>query len=283
MVPPSSTSSSTSFHGMTLREFHSFDDYEQCKALQRDTWGQEFTECVPSSILMISQKAGGIAAGAFDGSGQLIGFVFGLTGIRDGQPAHWSHMLAVRAEAQGSGLGRRLKEYQRQLLLSRGVEVAYWTYDPLEARNANLNVNRLGALPVEYVPEMYGDDTGSDLHSGLGTDRFVVRWDFNHPRVEQSLAGSRASPRPEFSKVAVVNTNSEGEPLPAGTTLPTHASVRIEIPGDIQRVKSVSLESANAWRRTTRTAFLWYLEKGYQVQGFHLDKGNRGFYLLERQ
>jgi predicted GNAT superfamily acetyltransferase len=277
MAPPVQP---TGPHEITLREFHSLDDYEQCKALQRATWGQEFTECVPSTILMISQKVGGIAGGAFDGNGRLIGFIFGLTGIRDGQAAHWSHMLAVREEAQGSGLGRRLKEYQRHLLLERGVEVAYWTYDPLESRNANLNFNRLGAIPIEYVPEMYGGDTGSDLHSGLGTDRFIVRWDLNHPRVDQSLTDSRVLPQPEFSKVPVVNTNSEGEPLPAETALPAHESVRIEIPGDIQRVKSVSMESANAWRRTTRTAFLWYLEKGYQVQGFHLDKGNRGFYLL---
>jgi predicted GNAT superfamily acetyltransferase len=161
---------------VVLRAFASRSDYDQAVTLQRDTWGQDFTECVPASILQISQKVGGVAAGAFDAANRLIGFVYGISGLRDGRPAHWSHMLAVYPEYRGRRLGTRLKALQRDLLLAEGIDVAYWTYDPLIAGNAHLNINLLGALPIEYVPDMYGSNTGSDLHSGLGTDRFVVEW-----------------------------------------------------------------------------------------------------------
>ncbi|MGD2218255.1 MAG: GNAT family N-acetyltransferase, partial [Gemmatimonadales bacterium] len=140
----------------TIRPLESRDDFLQCVALQHETWGEDFEECVPPSILQVSQKVGGVSAGAFDADGRLVGFVFGLSGVRHGRLAHWSDMLAVREELRGRGLGQRLKAYQLSQLLERGIEVAYWTYDPLEAGNANININRLSAFPVEYVPNMYG-------------------------------------------------------------------------------------------------------------------------------
>ena len=105
-----------------------------------------------------------------------MGFVFGLTGIKDDQLVNWSHMLAVRKDVRGQNVGWKLKLYQRELLLEREVEIVYWTYDPLVAKNAHINLNKLGAKIQEYVPDMYGEDTGSDLHRGLGMDRFIVAW-----------------------------------------------------------------------------------------------------------
>ena len=162
--------------GVELRNVSSDEEYEAVVDLERETWGVGFEDTVPPTILMISQKMSGVLAGAFDPNGRMLGFIYGLSGFRYGRRAHWSHMLAVTREARGLGLGRELKVFQRELLLPLGVETVYWTYDPLVAHNANLNLNRLGALPVEYVENMYGEDTGSVLHSGLGTDRFVVAW-----------------------------------------------------------------------------------------------------------
>ncbi|HYO12137.1 MAG TPA: GNAT family N-acetyltransferase, partial [Thermoanaerobaculia bacterium] len=115
---------------LTFRPLSSLPDYEACIELQRMTWGRDFSDVVPLSILKIVQKVGGIAAGAFAPDGRMLGFIFGVTGVRDGRPLHWSHMLAVDPEARDLGLGTRLKLYQRELLVQSGVEEMQWTYDP---------------------------------------------------------------------------------------------------------------------------------------------------------
>ena len=124
----------------------------------------------------------------------LLGFVFGLTGVERGKIVHWSDMLAVRPEARNLGLGRRLKEHQRQLVRELGASVIYWTYDPLIARNAHLNFNRLGVRLAEYVEDMYGI-TDSVLHGGVPTDRLVVAWPTHDEEIEQLLAEARRAPR----------------------------------------------------------------------------------------
>ena len=148
-------------------------ELQECVTLQLDTWGQEFADVVPVSMLQITEKMGGVVSGAFDERGKLLGVVYGITGLKDGVLAHWSHMLAVRPAARNGGIGKRLKLHQRDLLLAMNVQTMYWTFDPLVARNAHLNLNKLGAQVHEFVRDMYGASS-SDLHR-LGTDRFIVR------------------------------------------------------------------------------------------------------------
>jgi predicted GNAT superfamily acetyltransferase len=268
----------------TIRPLESHDDFLQCVALQHETWGADFVDSVPPSILQVCQKVGGVAAGAFDGEGRLVGFVFGLSGVRHGRLAHWSDMLAVREELRGRGLGQRLKAFQLSLLLERGIEVAYWTYDPLEAGNANININRLAAFPVEYVPDMYGEAT-STLHAGLSTDRFVVEWWLTDPTVGAALEGSPSAEKPDAGADApVVNTEIvDGAPAPSELELPDATPVRVEIPWDIQAIKSASLATAESWRVNTRRALLHYQGRAYRVTGFQREpEAQRCFYVLTR-
>lgn len=248
---------------VTLRPLASRADYDACVRLQRETWGEDFADVVSPTILMVSQRVGGVAAGAFDTGGRLLGFVFGISGVRGGKPSHWSDMLAVRPEARRRGLGRRLKLYQRERLLASGIEVAWWSFDPLVAANANININALGALPVEYVPDMYGD-TGSTLHRGLATDRLVVEWRLTDARVERLLAG-RSARLPAALRtapvVAPIRSGDIGE-------LPVHAWVRIAAPADIDALKAADPDLARRWRQTHRRAFPWYLSRGFRVAGF---------------
>lgn len=255
-------------------------------AIQRETWGETFTEVVPASILQISQKVGGLAVGAFNSAGRLVGFLFGLTGTLDGRLVHWSHMLAVRPEARGAQLGQRLKLYQRDELLRLGVTEVRWTFDPLVAQNAHLNLNRLGADVERYVPEMYGSDTGSDLHSGLGTDRFVVLWRIGASEVQQIIDGKPRVPAETFERAPVVNSapSAKGGPQPVDGDLPLFPALLIEVPADIQQVKLEAPDVAPRWRETTRRAFLWYLERGYRVAGFRRDPASgRCAYLVTRR
>jgi len=271
--------------GVEIRGLSSQEDYEQCVLLQRDTWGHDFTEVVPAAMLKITGKMGGVVAGAFDASGTLVGFVYGIAGVRRGRTAHWSHMLAVRSNFEGLGLGTRLKAYQREILLGRGIEVAYWTFDPLEARNAYLNLTRLGARAIEYVPNMYGENTGSTLHSGLGTDRLVVEWVLGEPSVDDALARRTPGVAPASAILKPVNSTSKpGELIPRQGDLPDQEEVQIEVPADIQRIKSQSHELGMKWREVTRRAFMWYLSRGYEIRAFYRDPNTgRCFYLVKRE
>ncbi len=172
----------------TLRPLATREEYHACVRLQEEVWGEGFQERVPAALLMVANRLGGLAAGAFSSDGALEGFVFGLTGLVGGEPVHWSDMLAVRPEERNRGLGTRLKLFQREVLLARGVRRMHWTFDPLQARNAHINFTKLGAVCREYAVDLYGE-TGSPLHRGIGTDRMVVTWEMDSPRVVARVEG----------------------------------------------------------------------------------------------
>ena len=271
---------------ISFREFREDWEYQACVDLQKETWGDDVEEIIYRTTMLISQKMGGIASGAFDADDRLLGLVFGLTGQKDGRPAHWSHILAVREDARGMGLGRRLKLYQRELLLKKGVEVMYWTYDPMVARNAHLNLNRLGVGISEYVLDMYGEDPGGTLSRGIGTDRFIVEWRMTDERVEQILSDKGDRDMPPFSDIPVVNTTVEqdGLPIPSDNPLPDDPKVRVEVPHDILKIQNTSAELAGRWRTNTRRVFTFYLNRGFGVEAFFRDpESHRCFYVLQKE
>ena len=256
-----------------IRPFASRADYDACVRLQRETWGENFVDVVPATILMVSQRVGGVSAGAFDADGRLLAFVFGISGIRDGELVHWSDMLAVRPEARGAGLGKRLKHFQRRQLLERGIRRMLWTYDPLVARNANLNLNSLGARPVEYVVHMYGD-TRSALHAGLDTDRFIVEW-----RLDGAGTAGAEPTAADGGTAPIV----DAEWLRWERPLPTGPRVRVAAPADIDGLKAADPARARAWQQVQRRAFTWYLANGYRVSGFeHRRAPGDSHYLVTR-
>jgi predicted GNAT superfamily acetyltransferase len=259
-------------------------ELEACVALQYAIWGDGFSDVASPQILRIVQAMGGVVAGAFlpdgDGAagaaGELLGFVFGITGFEEGRPLHCSHMLAVLPEARGRDLGYRLKLYQRERLLPLGIDVVRWTFDPLVSKNAHLNLARLGARPVDYLLDYYGSGEDSALSAGLGTDRFLVEW-----RLRESPPEAPQEPGPEVRDAPVVNEApgaADDEPV-----------VRVEVPGDIQAVRRESAEDARGWRATTRRAFQDRLARGYRVTGFYRaggqdprGDGGRSFYVLRK-
>lgn len=259
--------------GIVLRRVETPDEYAECVRLQIETWGDGFTERVPATILRIAQYVGGVTAGAFapPPDGRLLGFVFGMTGMRNGRLVHWSDLLAVRPDARDHGLGTRLKHYQRELLLPLGVEAMFWTFDPLVARNAHLNLNHLGARVDEYVRDMYGPDTGSVTHAALGTDRFIVRWDL---RAAPELPEHASAAAGHAARAPAVNAPRPGTDTPVDGELVDAPAVHVEVPPDITRLVDEAPDVARRWRETTRRAFLHYLGRGYRVAAF--ERGRDG-------
>ncbi|MBX6362768.1 MAG: hypothetical protein IRZ00_02770 [Gemmatimonadetes bacterium] len=254
--------------GFEIRPLRTRAELIACTQLQRLVWGVAFSEIVPPSLLLATQRAGGVAAGAFAPDGTLVGFVFGIPGIEHGRPIHWSDMLAVRADLRDRHLGERLKRWQRLDALRRGVRRMYWSFDPLESRNAYFNLRRLGARVREYYRDMYGE-TDSPLHAGIGTDRLIPVWELDSPRVIRRLAGEDHPPTAtDVGHIPVVNP-----PIPATFPVPSEPDlaidaplVRIAIPANIQLLKEAAPDLARAWRETTRAALEGYFARGYVAE-----------------
>ena len=260
--------------GTVLRALAGHAELEAAVRLQEATWGEGFRERVPPAILLVAQKLGGIAAGAFARGHDLVGFVFGMTGVRGGRLVHWSDMLAVRPEWRGRGVGQALKQYQRDHCRALGIDMMHWTFDPMAARNARLNLNRLGARVDEFVVDMYGSNTGSPLHE-LGTDRFVVSWPVS----------SEPQPLPDDEALFAGLPCAAGPPglgPKAGEALPEADRVIVRVPGDHRALVERDAARSREWHAAVRRAFVHYLAGGWRVTAFVSAGAADAAYLLAR-
>jgi predicted GNAT superfamily acetyltransferase len=186
----------------------------------------------------------------------------------------------VRPEARNLGLGRRLKDRQREIVRAHGATLMYWTYDPLIARNAHLNFNRLGVRLAEYVEDMYGV-TDSVLHGRMPTDRMVVAWPTSDDQIAANLEQARRAFASEDCREAPVATDEWIARASLSSELPP--CIRVEVPADAESLFHGAPNEALCWRERTRRAIQWGLRAGYRVVGFRLDApADRGYYLLTR-
>lgn len=268
---------------IALRDLTTLDDFRAVVDLEKRVWGYTDAEdVVPVPVLVITVKRGGILIGAFDPAGQMVGFVYSLPGVKDRRLMQWSHMLGVVDSYRNSGLGHRLKLEQRARALGMGVDLIEWTFDPMQALNAHLNFAKLGVVVAEYEENIYGASS-SPLHRGSPTDRFVAEWWIRSARVEQRLSPS--APRgPAMIEAPVVNrTRVAGEWLECTSVdLATKGPrLLVEIPAGFTEMQARASDLARAWRMASRGMFVHYLEGGYRVVDFLLDRASRrGWYVL---
>jgi len=184
-----------------IRSCSGMDEMQACVDLQIETWGYDESDVIPRKTFLLAQKIGGQVIGVFDSDlasdatagpdGTLVGFAMSLPGLKSTphgpQPYIHSHMLTVRPSHRNRGLGMQLKWQQRREALSRGIRHMEWTFDPLEIKNAFINIHRLGAFSREYHVNFYGVSS-SRLQGGLPTDRLLAEWELDAPRVEALLA-----------------------------------------------------------------------------------------------
>jgi len=271
----------------TFRDLTTLDEFAAVVELERRIWGPGYDEVVPVPILAVTVKRGGILIGAFDAdaSERLIGFVYSIAAMKDAKPTQWSHMLGVVDEHRNSGLGMRLKQLQRDCALAMGLDLIEWTFDPMQAANAHLNLARLGVIVEEYEENVYGESS-SPLHRGNPTDRFVAEWRISTPHVERRLA----APAPftlrseEIADAAKVNRlKGAGEWLECADVDLSIDSRRlaVQIPMGFTEMLSGASDLALAWRMATREIFTTYFARGYRAVDFFIDREHRrGAYLL---
>jgi predicted GNAT superfamily acetyltransferase len=184
-----------------LRRCHGIEDFRACVALQKEVWNFSDAELVPLRMFVVADKVGGQVMGAFEGR-LMVGFALSVPGTRSGHIYLHSHMLAVRKEHRNSGLGRRLKMMQREDALVRGIELIEWTFDPLEIKNAYLNIEKLGAIARRYNINQYGI-TSSPLQGGLPSDRLIAEWWLKSKRVEKLLRDGSNDKAPSVTSISV--------------------------------------------------------------------------------
>ena len=236
-----------------IKSLSSLEQFERCVVLQLEVWGYSDGDVIPRRVFVVAQRIGGQVIGAFDGD-TLIGFAMSLPGYRDGKPYLHSHMLAVQPQYRNAGIGRRLKLAQRDDAIARGFALMEWTFDPLEIRNAHLNIHRLGAIVRRYQPDFYGPSS-SPLQGGLPTDRLYAEWWLRSSRVESTLRG-------EEQPIEVVER----------VTVP-HAIYQWK-QDDQQRSLARTLQSHN--REALESAF----RRGLAVIGYERDAEGNGSFLL---
>ncbi len=239
---------------ITVRRCRGIDEFRDCVYLQKEVWNFIDVELVPLRMFVVAEKIGGQVLGAFDG-GELIGFVMSLPGLRNGHAYLHSHMLAVRAAYRNGGIGRQLKLFQREDALARGIELIEWTFDPLEIKNAYLNIERLGAIARRYSVNQYGL-TSSPLQGGLPSDRLNAEWWLRSRRVETLLRDGHHPPvTPERT---------------------------IEVPAEIYAWKGSDHDRACAAevQLRNREAFVKAFEDGLAVLGYERDGKGNGKFLL---
>lgn len=266
---------------ITIRELKTMDELNATVDLQKAVWGMQDVEVSSPHTLKAVLSSGGAVIGA-EIDGRLVGFCFGFGALRDGEVWLWSHMTGVHPAAQARGIGYRLKRAQRDWALRQGYRVMAWTFDPMQAGNANFNFNRLGVTARAYSVNHYGA-MQDGLNAGLASDRLVAQWQLDElPQPPGPLAQDEGGGVHELGPPRmVVYVDVQGVICRAQPELAGEAAYGIEIPPDIADLKQRHVQRAKAWQLHVRAAMTELLDAGYIVSAFTRQR-QKCWYVLAR-
>jgi predicted GNAT superfamily acetyltransferase len=231
--------------GVIIRECVSFEDFQQCIELERAVWKDEDIGIMPIRLYMISRACQAPTIGAFDENGKLVGFVHTMLGLMGRNVIYHSHLAAVLEDLRHQDIGFRMKLAQREAAIGAGIPLIIWTFDPLQSRNAHLNINKLGAIIRRYESNYYGEGLSRVFGEGVPSDRIFAEWWIQSPHVLDALSGQR----PRLRSV-------EGS---------------VSLPDDINAVRARSEAEHANWRFSVRDAFRTELDRGLIARGFERD------------
>lgn len=237
--------------GIVVRRCAGIEEFQRCVALQKEIWGEADIEVEPTTMFVVAAETGGQVLGAFDGE-RLVGYTLAVVGFREGVVFLHSHMTGVHGDYRDKGVGRALKLFQREDALAKGIRLIVWTFDPLEARNAHFNLNRLGAIARKYLPNLYGLTT-SPLHLGLPTDRLLAEWQLDSARVAATVSDLAKEPE--------------------------EAPATIELPAELDRWKQSDNAEVARVQTRIREEFAAWFARGYAAVGVRKSEAGAAYLL----
>lgn len=270
-----------------IRDVTTIGEFRQVVELEQAIWGYaDSSDLVTVPVFIFTVHRGATLIGAFDAAGAMVGFAYGVVGLKHGRPMQWSHMAGVLPAHRG-GLGYRLKIEQRQRVLAQGLDLIEWTFDPMQTMNAHFNFAKLGGVAEEYAENFYGEST-SALHRGTPTDRLVLSWNIAAPhvvrRLEQASTPARSRDVEDAPVVNPTVMDGRWRKVASVALTMTDRRVWVEIPEGFTEMQQQAPARAVEWRLHVRAVFQEYFGRGYRAVDFvvHRDAGF-GRYLLARE
>jgi predicted GNAT superfamily acetyltransferase len=251
-----------------VRDLTKYEEFLQVREVQQQIWGFMQGEGLYPPMLNTAAENGGTIIGAFDGA-KMIGFLFGFVGLHaDRRIKLCSQTMGILPEYRNKGVAATLKWAQRERVLANEIDLITWTYDPLEAPSARLNLRTLGGAAHVYKQNIYGENFGA-LGKGLPTDRFLVEWWIKSDRVQQRHDRAAMEPIGVDSPITNACTGITGDRRITAIDLTLDTPlVRVEIPNDLQAIKKTNMALAQDWRLKTRNLFEAYFARGYEAIDF---------------
>ncbi|KPK90081.1 hypothetical protein AMJ80_08890 [bacterium SM23_31] len=275
-----------------VKILHTMAEFNEFVELQKIVWRlKDYGDCIPNHVMLAVRESGGIVLGAYH-KGEMVGFTLILSAYSKKEGYyHHSHIMGIHPEWQNKGIGYVLKKEHYQKAISLGVKKVTWTYDPLLGSNANLNISKLGGIVRKYKIDVYGEFMGgSDLVSGIPSDRFWLEWYIDTNRVtERMKSGYKSANRQPQLKIEPVNllnkTSGNLQQMRSFAMDKNAARIFIEIPSNFQAIYDSRKDLAVDWRLKSREMFTAYFQSGFIVADFFRvssSEGYRNFYMLEK-
>jgi predicted GNAT superfamily acetyltransferase len=257
--------------GVRIREVSALGDLDAIVRLYDRIWKRDKNPPLTTELLRAFSKAGNYVAAAF-ADGELVGACVGFFAAPAHEALH-SHIAGVSPGVRGRRVGFALKLHQRAWALLRGTSLVAWTFDPLVSRNAYFNLVKLGARPVEYLPNFYGA-MRDGINGGDDSDRLLVHWPLTAPEVVAACAGD-AQTVPTGEARALLAASALGRPVSLDPATPT---VLVAVPDDVEALRTTDPGLAKEWRVAVRDALTGLFAGGGQVVGF----ARPGGYVVQR-
>lgn len=201
----------------------------------QQVWGTT-TPIVNVELLCAIAHSGGYVAAVYEHE-RVMGASFGFLARHAGAEALHSHVTGLLPGIQHGGVGRAVKQHQREWAAARSIPWITWTFDPLVRRNAWFNIEVLGAHVAEYLVDFYGPMSDA-INANDESDRLLVAWP----------------------------TGTQGATPPVAST--GASVVRVATPDDIVALRRTDPTAALSWRRQVRRELAERLGAGGVVTGF---------------